>query len=78
MRLMRSPTAPRVIRLEELLEGEIERGRCDRELADGLFSGFVKFKFDFVVDHDGQLRWWVITDEDYEESFKRGKIQPNE
>ncbi len=75
---MRSHRAPRVLRLEELLEAEIERGRCGRKIANGLFSGFVKFKFDFVVDNSGQLRWWLITDADYSELFHKGMIRPNE
>jgi hypothetical protein len=78
LRLMRLPNAPRVIRLEDLLETEIRRGACSREIADGLFSGFLKFNFDFVVDVNGKLRWWAITDEDYLALWKKGMIKPNE
>lgn len=75
---MRIPDAPRVMRLERLLGTEILRGNCDRELAGGLLRGFLKFKFDFIVDGKGQLRWWLVTDEDYVDLWKKGLVVPNE
>lgn len=78
LRLMRNPEAPRVRRLKRLLMAEIERGNCVKTMARGLLNGFLSFEFDFVVDGDGELRWWMITDEDYLKMWQRGEIKPNE
>jgi len=78
LRLMRNPEAPRVIRLGELLEQEVERGNCNRTMARGLLLGFLEFELDFQVDRKGQLRWWTITDEDYERLMDQNLIRPDE
>jgi hypothetical protein len=77
-RAMRNPSAPRVIRLEELLEGEIMHGNCSRTMASGLLLGFLEFELDFQVDCKGQLSWWVICDEDYQALLGRNLIDPDE
>jgi len=78
LRLMRDPEAPRVRRLEDLLITEMGRGNCDETLAKGLLSGFLSFEFDYAMDADGELRWWLVTDREYAKMWRRGLIKPNE
>jgi len=75
---MRNPTAPKVVRLRELLRSEIDRGNCGEELAVVLLNAFLSFEVDFAVSSDGELRWWLITDEDYAKMLERDETRPDE
>jgi len=78
-RMKRSPDASRVRRVADLLGSEIDCGHCDLEFARAALDLFCAYMVDCMFDPThNTLKWWFISDEEYDRMIRSGMLNPFE